>query len=74
MAKLIHGSPKLRQLIGDIAESHVEDRIAQQVDLSLRPPCVVLNGKVQVLTDTYEDDSEARRLHEDMARLRGKSA
>jgi hypothetical protein len=66
IAQIIHRSPKLRQAIGDVYESHIDDLALQQTDQSLLPPSVV----GLVLEDDVKEKSDAKDLQEDMAVLK----
>ena len=66
IAEAIHQSPKLRKVIGDIAEYCIEDQEAFQTDPSVLPPTVQGN----VLEDTFVNDPAAKELKEDMEALK----
>lgn len=65
IAKAMHESSALRQIVGDIAETHVDDKALAQTDESLLP--VRRNGIR--LEDSVSDDAEAKQLREDLASL-----
>lgn len=64
---IVHQSPKLRQLIGDIHENHIDDMAIQQTDPTLLPPTSI--GEV---VDDLEDVPEAKQLREDIQALKDK--
>jgi hypothetical protein len=68
IAEAIHKSPKLRKVIGDIAEYCIEDESARQIDPSLLPP----SSGGAVIEDTFKDDDAARQLKEDLDKIKGK--
>lgn len=58
MARMVHASPHIRRILGDLAEYVAEDRY-QPMDYSCIPPHC---------TDDVEDDATVRELNEDMKR------
>ena len=73
----IHKSPKLRKVLGDVAEyaleeDIVQDRSLRQVDPSLLPPTLL--GEAVTLKSDDQDDPEAKVLKEDLKALRDKAA
>jgi hypothetical protein len=72
IARLMHNSPQLRRLVGNIAYLHeddMEDIQRRQTDPSRCPPRVVQGQDVIVLEDCYDDDGEAKKLNEHMESL-----
>ena len=65
IAHLMHNSPGLRKVVGDIAEYSIGDMGLRQTDPSLLPP--LYRGRV--LEDALADESEAARLAEDLKAL-----
>lgn len=63
--KAVHTSPRLRKIIGDIHEYHLDDLAALQTDASLLPP-TSLN---EVIEDTVDEKKEVIELNEDLAAL-----
>jgi hypothetical protein len=66
ISQVIHRSSRIRQIIGDIYENHIDDLAIQQTDQSLLPPSVV----GLVLEDDVKEASAAKDLQEDLAVLK----
>ena len=68
IAKIMHESPGLRKVVGDIRMFHNDDIVEEaqrQTDSSLLPPRV----RGAILTDGLDDDEETTQLREDLNQL-----
>jgi hypothetical protein len=66
----VHSSPRLRKLIGDLAEYHIDDLAERQTDPSVLPPTVM----GEAIEDSVEDNAAAKELREDLADLKPKKS
>jgi hypothetical protein len=66
VAEAIHASPRLRQIVGTMAEVHIDDLAAQQTDPSMLPPTFL----GEAINDGIDESDDVKQLNEDMRALK----